>query len=196
MRPALRFALILAVLCATGWVAEPAFASEAAAEHGHAGPDWAYFVYHSIGLAVLLGILTYFTREPLRNFLLDRSDGIRRQIEAAEAALASARAEAAELRARLARAAQENDAFVQAAGAQAEAERVLALERAQQAAERIRQESKRSADQEIARARRELQDEAAQLATQIAAEILGQGMTPEDDRRLVGEFVEQIGRRT
>ena len=187
-------ALLLA-LCLAGFVVEPAFASEAAAEHGHAGPDWAYFVYHSIGLAVLLGILTYFTREPLRNFLLDRSDGIRRQIEAAEAALASARAEAAELRARLARSTQESDAFVQAAAAQAEAERVAALERAQQAAERIRQESKRSADQEIARARRELQDEAAQLATQIAAEILRQVMTSEDDRRLVGEFVEQIGRR-
>ena len=187
---------VLLALCLAGFVVEPAFASEAAAEHGHAGPDWAYFVYHSIGLAALLGILTYFTREPLRNFLLDRSDGIRRQIEAAEAALASARAEAAELRARLARSTQESDAFVQAAAAQAEAERVAALERAQQAAERIRQESKRSADQEIARARRELQDEAAQLATSIAAEILREVMTPEDDRRLVGEFVEQIGRRT
>jgi len=187
---------VLLALCLAGFVVEPAFASEAAAEHGHAGPDWAYFVYHSIGLAALLGILTYFTREPLRNFLLDRSDGIRRQIEAAEAALASARAEAAELRARLARSTQESDAFVQAAAAQAEAERVAALERAQQAAERIRQESKRSADQEIARAKRELQGEAAQLATSIAAEVLRQVMTPEDDRRLVGEFVEQIGRRT
>ena len=191
----MQLALLLA-LCLAGFVVEPAFASEAAAEHGHAGPDWGYFIYHSIGLAALLGVLTYFTREPLRNFLLDRSDGIRRQIEAAEAALASARAEAAELRARLARAAQESDAFVQAAAAQAEAERVAALERAQQAAERIRQESKRSADQEIARARRELQDEAAKLATSIAAEILREVMTPEDDRRLVGEFVEQIGRRT
>jgi F-type H+-transporting ATPase subunit b len=191
----MRLALLLG-LCLAGFAVEPAFASEAAAEHGHGGPDWAYFVYHSIGLAVLLGVITYFTREPLMNFLLDRSDGIRRQIEAADAALASARAEAAELRARLANATQESDAFVQAVATQAEAERVAALARAQQAAERIRQESKRSADQEIARARRELQDEAAQLATSIAAEILRQGMTPEDDRRLVGEFVEQIGRRT
>ena len=191
----MRIALLLALLV-SGFAVEPAFASEAAAEHGHAGPDWAYFIYHSIGLALLLSVLAYFTREPLKNFLLDRSEGIRRQIEAAESALATARAEAAELRARLARATQENEAFVQAAAVQAEAERVLALDRAQQAAERIRQESRRSADQEIARARRELQDEAAQLATSIAAEILRQGMTPDDDRRLVGEFVEQIGRRT
>ncbi len=190
----MRLALLLALVA--GFAVEPAFASEAAAEHGLEGPDWAYFVYHSIGLAVLLAVLVYYMREPLKSFLLDRSDGIRRQIEGAEAALAAARAEAAELRARLARAAQENEAFLQAATAQAEAERVLALERAQQAAERIRQESRRSADQEIARARRELQDEAAQLATSIAAEILRQDMTPDDDRRLIAEFVEQIGRRS
>ena len=191
----MRLALLLALVFA-GSLVEPAFASEAAAEHGHGGPDWAYFMYHSIALALLLGVLVYFTREPLKNFLLDRSEGIRRQIEGAEAALASARAEAAELRARLERASQETEAFVRAAAAQAESERVAARERAEQAAERIRQEAKRSADQEIARARRELQDEAAQLATSIAAEILRQGMTPDDDRRLVGEFVEQIGRRT
>jgi hypothetical protein len=51
-----------------------------------------------------------------------------------------------------------------------------------------------AADQEIARARRELRTR-PRLATSIAAEILRQGMTPDDDRRLVGEFVEQIGRR-
>lgn len=191
----MRVALLLA-LCFTGLLVEPALAAEAGAEHGHGGPDWAYFAYHSIGLALLLSVLAYFTREPLKNFLLARSDGIRRQIEGAEAALAAARAEAAELRARLGRAAQENEAFVQAAAVQAEAGRVAALDRAQQAAERIRQEARRSADQEIARARRELQDEAAQLATRIAAEILQQGMTADDDRRLTAEFVEQIGRRT
>ena len=191
MRRALSLTLLLALFAAA-----PALASEAAAEHGEAGPDWAYFLYHSLGLAALIGVLVYYTREPLKNFLLDRSDGIRRQIEGAEAALAAARGEVAELHARLARASDESEAFVQAAADQAEAERVLAMERAGQAAERIRQESRRAADQEIARARRELQEEAAQLATTIAAEILRQGMTPDDDRRLLGEFVEQIGRRS
>jgi len=188
-------ALLIALLL-VGFAASPALASEAAEAHHDAGPDWAYLFYHSLGLSLLIGVIVYYAREPLVNFLRDRSDGIRRQIESAEAALSAARAESAELRTRLARASEENDAFLQAAVEQAEAERVLALERARQAAERIREESKRAAHQEIARARRELQDEAAQLATSIAAEILRQGITPDDERRLVGEFVEQIGRRS
>lgn len=191
MRRLAVLALVLACVAAS-----PALASEAAGEHASHGPDWGYFVYHSIGLAVLLGVLIYFTREPMKNFLSDRSDGIRRQIETAERALAVARAEADELRSRLARIAEENEAVVVAAAEQAESERVLAIERARQAAERIREESRRSADQEITRARRELQEEAARLATTLAAELLRQGMTPADDHRIVGEFVERIGRRT
>jgi F-type H+-transporting ATPase subunit b len=161
-----------------------------------AGLDWAYFLYHALGLAILLGVLVYFSRQPIKSFLLDRSDGIRRQIQGAEAALAAARVETAELNARLARASAEHEEFVRLASEQAEAEHALAMERAALAAERIRQEARRTADQEIARARRELQAEAAQLATSLAAEILREGMTPDDDRRLVGEFVEQIERRT
>jgi len=182
-------------LIAAALLCEPALAADAAGDHGHGSPDWAYLAYHSIGLFVLLGVIAYYTREPLKNFLADRSAGIRRQIEDAEAALATARTESAELRARLSSATREHKEFVRAVAEQAEAERALALERARQAAERVREESRRAADQEIARARRELQDEAAQLATAIAAEILSQGITPDDDRRLLGEFVEQIGRR-
>lgn len=190
----MRFAPCFALL-ALALVTEPALGAEAVGDHGHGGPDWAYFAYHSIGLALLLGVIVYYTRAPLKSFLLERSEGIRRQIEGAEAALATAQAEAAELRARLSSASREQEAFVRAVAEQAEAERGLALERAQQSAERVREESRRAADQEIARARRELQDEAAQLATTIAAEILRQGITSDDDRRLLGEFVEQIGRR-
>lgn len=191
MRRLLSLAILFALIAAS-----PALASEAAAEHGHDGPSWAYLFYHALGLAVLIGVLVYYTREPLKSFLLDRSDGIRRQIESAESALAAARAEVAELNARLARANDESEAFVRAAVDQAQAERALAMERASQAAERIRLESRRAADQEIARARQELQEEAAQLATTIAGEILRQSMTADDDQRLVTEFVEQIARRS
>ena len=192
-----RLALALLVVCAL--VADPALASEAAhaaAEHGeHHGPDWGYFFYHAFGLALLLGVITYYARTPLAAFLRDRSDEIRRRIEAAESALASARAEAQALRARVERLAAENEELVRGAAEQAEAERAAALERAKQAGERIREESKRAADQEITRARRELRDEAATLATRLAGELLSQSITPDDDKRIVGEFVQRLGER-
>jgi F-type H+-transporting ATPase subunit b len=184
----LGLALVLAV------AGDPALAAESGGEHGaHHGPDWAYFFYHAFGLAVLLGILGYYARTPLANFLKDRSDEIRRRIDAAESALAAARAESAELSERVARLAAENEELVRAAAEQAEAERVAALERARQAAERVREDARRTADQEIARARRELRDEAATLSTKLAGELLRQSITPDDDRRIVGEFVQRVG---
>jgi F-type H+-transporting ATPase subunit b len=186
------FTVALFAVVALG--ADPALASEAAAEHGaHHGPNWAYLFYHAFGLALLLGIIAYYARTPLSNFLKDRSDEIRRRIEAAESALADARAESRELSARVARLAAENEDLVRQAAEQAEVERANALERARQAAERIREESKLAADQEIARARRELRDEAAALATRLAGEMLSQAITSDDDKRLVGEFDDRVG---
>jgi F-type H+-transporting ATPase subunit b len=183
--------LTLAIVCALA--AQPALASEAAAEHGaHHGPDWAYFFYHAFGLALLLGVLTYFARTPLANFLKDRARDPPPSRPRRRAP--GRRARDRGLRARGSARGRERR-LARAAADQAEAERSAALERARQAAERIREESKRTADQEIARALRELRDEAAALATQLAGELLRQGITPDDDKRFVGEFVERIGGR-
>ena len=60
--------------------------------------------------------------------------------------------------------------------------------------ERVREEARRSADQEIERARAELQSEAARLATSLAGEIVRQNVTAQDEDRLLAEFVERVGR--
>ena len=74
---------------------------------------------------------------------------------------------------------------------QAQAERERTLERARLSAERIREEARRVADNEIVRARQVLRDEAAELATSIAAEFLRERITPEDDARLLADFVDR-----
>jgi F-type H+-transporting ATPase subunit b len=171
--------------------------SAAAAEHpAHAehAADPSLLLFHAFGLAVLVGVLVYFAREPLKMFLRDRSDGLRRQLESAHAALEAARAANAEIRARLDRIAEENEALVREAAELAEVERSRAVERARSAADRVREEAKRAADQEIARARGQLQNEAARLATSLAGEMIRNQLTPDDERRMIAEFVDRIGR--
>ncbi|HTO55163.1 MAG TPA: ATP synthase F0 subunit B [Myxococcota bacterium] len=162
------------------------------AEHAHE-PDYSLLALHAFGLLVLGGILVYFAREPLQTFMRDRSDGIRRQLEAARTALERSEAANAAIRARLGRIAEENENMVRQAAELAERERARALERAQGAAERVREEARRTADQEIERARAELQNEAAELAVSLAGELVRQNLTPDDERRLRSEFVTRIG---
>ena len=170
--------------------------ADQAVEHAEHAADWSILAFHAFGLAVLIGVLVYFLRAPLQAFLRDRSDGLRRQLDAARLSLERARAANAELRARLERISEENDALVRDAAELAERERERAIERARSTADRIREDARRAADQEIERARAELQSEAARLATSLAGELVRQSLTADDERRMVAEFVERIGRPT
>ena len=60
------------------------------------------------------------------------------------------------------------------------------------AAEKIKDQAKTLADQEIVRARAELRDEAARLAVQLAEQTLKGAMRPEDQDRLVGEYLTKV----
>ena len=178
--------VVLLVLCVSPEV-------RAAAAEGEHGPNWGLLGLQILNVTVLLLILIRFGRKPVKDFLTERSQGIRRQIGAAEARLKEAQAELEALRQRLERFDDEAREVVEQSAAQAEAERARAVERARAAAERIRDEAGRLADQEIERARRELQAEAAALAAKLAEDLLREHLGPEDDRRLISEYVERVG---
>ncbi len=182
-------------LFALTWVllgfASPALAATAAeAEHS---TDWPLLGLQVLNTFLLLLVLIRFTRRPIRDFLVQRSRGIRGGIDAAESRLQEAEAEIQQLRRRLARFGEEEGEIIARSVEQAEAERARSLERAHGTAERIREEARRVADREIARARQELQREAAELAVSLARDLLRENLTPEDDRRLVREYIDRVG---
>ncbi len=170
--------------------ASEVWAAGGSAEHGS---NLGLLFLQVLNTAVLAFILVRYAGPPLRSFLVQRSQGIRRRIEASEARLRQARAELEELRRRLERFEREAQEIVSESAATAANERVRLLERAAATAERIREEARRVADQEIARARRELQEEAAELAVTLAREILREKLTSQDDNRLVAEYVDHLG---
>lgn len=185
--------LLLALILLVGpeaWAAGGGGHGEQAAAHG---PDWWQFGRHALNLSILIGVLIYFAGPALRDFFKQRSEDIRREIEAAENALREAEAEIAELRSRLSGFDDEARQLVDTVGDAAEREKARVIERAEQTAERIREDAKRVADQELARARAELHAQAVVLATEIAAEVLREQTSTDDDRRLVSEFTERMG---
>ncbi len=163
----------------------------AAGEVEHAGKTWLHLGLQVLNVVILGYVLYRFAGGPISQAMRDRSDGIRGQIEESEARLREAEAELAELRERLARSEEDSRALVASVAEQAQAERVRNVERARQSAERIREEARRVADAEIVRARQALREEASELATSIAQELLRERLTDEDDRRLLADFVER-----
>jgi F-type H+-transporting ATPase subunit b len=164
-----------------------------AAEEGAHGPSSWLLALQIVNGIILLAILIRFTRQPLRNFLAQRRHEIQASIQDAEARVAAAETELARWRGRLEDVEEEAAEILRAAQEQAEAERRRVLERAEANARRIAEEAQKVADQEIERARAELRSEAAELATQLASDLVRRSLTPEDHRRLVEDAIERMG---
>jgi F-type H+-transporting ATPase subunit b len=178
------FALVLA-----------ANAAAAGAEHdaAHGSEGWWLLARHALNLAILAFVLVRFALPALREFMRQRADQLREQIDSARRDLDVAQRELRQLRVELSRADEDERDLVADAerAAQAEQERLLA--RSRETADRLRDDARRIADQELERARGVLRAEAAELATQLAADLLRERLDASDDRRLFDEFAQRAG---
>ena len=152
------------------------------------GSGIAALIAQIFNAALLLGILIYFARKPLQNFFKGRSEQLAAEIERAEASVREARGELESWQQRIEDFEAESQRILETTSDLARTERDQLVERAQAAAARIRDEAGAAADRELERARNELRAEAADLATELAADLIRGALTPEDDRRLLAEF--------
>ncbi len=172
-----------------------AFAARAAAaaDPGHAeGAGLTTLVAQIFNVLVLVAVLVYFARKPIQGFFQKRSRDLAGEIDRAEARVRDAEAELANWQQRLERFEAEARRIVDMTSELAATERDQLVERAEAAAARIREEAGAAVEREIERARGELRAEAAELATELAAEQVRAALTPDDDRRLLSEFSERI----
>ena len=149
-------------------------------------------IWQAVNLALIIGLIVYFGREPIRVFFQSRRDGIKGELSEAADLLRKAEHRNAELQRRLIDLSSEVEDIRENAGRRAdeEAERILADARA--TAERIRRDAKAAVDQELRRAQAELRKEAAHLALDLAARKLTESVTDGDRERLMDEFITRI----
>lgn len=168
-----------------GSLALPSAAS--AASEGSMG-----FVWEVANLLLLLGVLVVLTRKPVGNYLAERRDTIRNNIETSEKLLGDAEQRLAEWQRRASGLETEIESIREAARKSAEQEASEILADAQASAERIRAGAHGTVEGELRRARQSLRAEAADLAVELAGKLLRERITQEDRARLVDEFVQKI----
>lgn len=157
-----------------------------------AGGHESKVLWHTINLVLVLGILGYFARTPIRTYMAERRQNIEAGIEAARRQLAEAERQLAECNERIATLDHEVEEIRRTVRAQAESERDRLLADARVAADRIRRDANTAVEQESRRARDELRNEAAEMAVRLAADLLKRQVTDSDRARLVDEFVERV----
>jgi F-type H+-transporting ATPase subunit b len=164
-----------------------------AAGGGEGGGGWTLF-WQVLNLALLVGVLVWFGRTPVRQFFTDRRHRVREDLESSGRLLAEAEAKLGEWQGKLARLDAEIGEARETSRRLAEAERERILAEARATAERIRRDATTAVDQELRRARRALRAEASDLALELAEGMLREQLTSADRERLVAEFVERIER--
>jgi len=149
-------------------------------------------LFQGLNLAIILGVLFYFGRTPVREFFHSRREGIQTDLAEAAELLQAAEQRNAELQRRLVDLSSEVEEIREAATRRAEdeSERILADARA--TAERIRRDASAAVDQELRRAQAELREEAADLALEIAATKLAENVSDGDRERLMDEFITRV----
>jgi F-type H+-transporting ATPase subunit b len=175
------------------WLLPLAALAEEVEEHaGEHGIPWAKLVFSAINFAIFLYILRRLGWDSLRNMVGDRRAAIQKALEQAEHAGREAEALRAEWQQRLERLSNELEAMLQQARADIAAERDQILAAARQAAEVIRRDAQRTAENEIRSAREALRAEVAKQALAIAERRAPERLTANDQHRFVEEFVLRV----
>jgi len=149
-------------------------------------------IWRIVNLLILFAVLYAVARKPIQAFFSDRRDRIEGEVEAAAKLRKEAEERYAKWQRQLAELDVELDQIRQISAQRAADERERILSDATATAERIRKDAHTAVEQELRRAREELREEAADLAIQLAGEMLSAQVSEDDRDRLVDEFISKI----
>ena len=180
---------VILVLVALAPCAVAAAAEEAG---GHAGIPWGVIFKQALNFGILVGVLVYFLRKPVGSFLKERSELLKKSIDEAARARASAAEKLSAIEARMARLSEDIAEMNRKMDAEADEETHRIREAARGEVERLHAQVQFAADQEVKKARAELRREAAALSARAAEEIVSKTITPEDQERMVRENLDKI----
>jgi len=156
------------------------------------GGEDAGLLYPIINFVLLIAALIYFARKPVLQFFNDRRGEIQNDLKKSSDLLGEAEAKFASWQRKLADLDQELETIRETSRQRAENERASIIADATASAERIRADATAAIEQELRRSRAVLREEAADLALELAENLLRDQVNDGDRVRLVGEFIERI----
>ncbi|MEE4241334.1 MAG: ATP synthase F0 subunit B [Desulfopila sp.] len=146
-----------------------------------------------VNFAALMIILVKFGAKPIAAALAGRQNKIKDDIEDLEARKEEAEKSYRQFEAKLAGMEKEIDSIVEKALAQAEIEKVKIIEKAEQTAADIKRQAEMTAQNEIMVARRQLKNDIADQAAAMAEELIVKNLTPEDQVKIIEDYLEKVG---
>lgn len=157
------------------------------------GINLGYLISQIINFVLLLVLLRVFLYKPVLNMLDRRREKIRTDLDEADKARSQAEAAKQEYEKQLEQAREERRSIVAQASEQAEKMREEILEKARVEAQQLA--SKTEEDMEALRRQALVgaQDEIVDLALAAAGKVMGESLDEKAHRRLIQEFIAEVG---
>ena len=169
-----------------------------AAEEKHDGWGWGQTAGRWINLLILFGGLTYFLRQPARDFFGNRKAELQKQMRRAEEARQEAEAKLAEAEERMKQLDSALDAIRRQVQEEVEGEKERIRGQAEEEVQRVVSAARREISNLGRSVRQDLQDYAAEIAVQMAGDLLRERMDSEGQSTLAEQFLADLkteGRR-
>lgn len=154
--------------------------------------NWRFVMEHTVNLIILLGVLVYFLKTPIKNFLVERRGTIGHEIDVAQKTIGEAKSKYEEFARKLQAIETEINSLKDTLRKQGESERSELLKQAESASEIIRREARETIALQTERAKREIQSEVVNLALGNAETIIRRSLGDSDKERFVEEFTKNI----
>jgi F-type H+-transporting ATPase subunit b len=160
-------------------------------EHAEAGVP-KVVLYQAINVVLVVILLTYLTRQKLRNHFEVRRENYIETLKKVERAKAEAEKKNREVKSRIE--VLENTSAGSIARAQTEAKELQdkIISEAESLAKKIREEASRAAESEVRKAIESLREEVFKQSVEAAKSAMKQQIKAQDQERLQKEFVEKI----
>lgn len=150
------------------------------------------FIWHCLNFALLIVILVKFLKQPITDAIKGREQQIAAAFDELEATRAEAERKYAEYERKLANLEQEAQRIRNSFIEQGKAEKERIIAQAQEAAERIKAQAELFIQQELVKAKRELQREMADMAVGMAEELIRKNITEEDHKKLIEDYLSKV----
>ncbi len=166
-------------------------AAEGAA-HGHEGAKIRDLMARTLNFVILAAAVVLLLRKPLKNFFGSRSKQIESEFSELKSRKDRVKSEFEELSKKLRQIEGEREQIVAGFVKEGELEKQKIIESARAMSKRIEEQAKLTINQEVKKAKEQLQDEIVELATRMAEDIVRSNIGPDDQKRLVNEYVEKV----
>ncbi len=167
------------------------WAAGGGAHEAHGIPSKA-LIFAGINFLILLFILGYFLRKPVKDFFTSRAALISQDLTESRQIKETAAQKFTEYEQRMHGIEAEMQALVAELKKDGQLERDRMVAVAEEQAASLKETSKRIMTQELRRAKEELKQEAVQLAADMAEDLLKKNITAEDQQRIVRQYISKV----